>query len=438
MSSLSLPEIRKPGRARVELLVNKLKNGSKFDLVNGSAVKFVSIGYTRNKKYTEITPSKSAAEYTKAINFLKTEASSSDKIVLVGGKITEPLSSLLKSGEFGGTGGSSGAGPKGNRGDMAEAIFGAAITARFLSKTKIISSSDVLKIILKIDSSKMQQKMIFDSPNKNPKIVDKVTFQLGLALNNLVAVTDKNVQGTLTDIVNSSVNYANSKIVMDWADLLYNNNKYNEIEIISDGIGNQTGTKVDVRVVIDGKPTNINVSLKADDVKQFGQVGGSSFEAQMDLWKKLLSLDVKKSEESYYKMVRKKDYIGALKSVYSYAVDDFNRKILSNKNEVLKNLSYGIKFFATLNEENVTLVQLTKNESTVYEFNNLEQLFKPYTLKAKLIESKATPEIQFINEENEVLLYIRIKTENKPNGIYIRNYIEKGKLLTKLASYVAA
>lgn len=438
MAALSLSEIRKrPGR--IETIVNKLKNGSKFDLVNGSALKFDSIGYTKNKKYTEITPSKNSTEYKKAINFLQTEASSTDKIVLVGGKNIEPLASLLKSSEFGGAGGSSAASaPKGNRGDMAEAIFGAAITARFLSKTSRITSRDVLQIISNIDSSKMQQKMLFDSPNKNPKIIDKLTFQLGLALNNLVAVTDKTVQSTLSDIVTSSVNYANSKIVMDWADLLYSNNKFNEIQVVSDGIGDQTGTKVDVRVIVDGKLTNINVSLKADDVKQFGQVGGSSFEAQKALWEKLLNLDVKESENNYYKMIKKKDTIGALNSVYSSVVDKFNTEVSTNKNKVLKNLANGIKFFATSNEPDVTLVQLTKNESVVYEFDNLEKLFKSYSIKAKLIESKATPEIQFMNEENDILLYVRVKTENKPNGIYVRNYVEKGKLLTKLASYIAS
>jgi hypothetical protein len=435
MASLSLSEIRKRA-GRVETLVNKIKNGSKFDLTSGSTMSFVSIGYTRNNLYQEITPSKSKAEYEKAIKFLKTDAKSADKIILVSGKNKKPLTVLLKSAEFGGSGGAASSAPKGNRGDMAEAIFGAAITARFLSKTAKITKDDVLKIIAKINATKMQQSMVFDSPNKNPKIVDKLTFRLGLALPNLIAVTDKNVQSTLTDIVNSSVNYANSKVVMDWADLLYNNNKYNEIEVVSDGIGDQTGTKVDVRIIVDGVKTDVNVSLKADEVKQFGQVGGSTFEAQTTLWKQLLNIDVSKAEENYYKQVKKKNTIGALKSVYSFAADEFNKSIKTNKSKTLANLSKGIKYFATLNEENVTLVQLTKNEATVYEFDNLEKLLKGYNLQANLITTKATPEIQ-IGDGDDILVTIRIKTENKPNGIYVRNYVEKGKLLTKIASHTA-
>jgi hypothetical protein len=407
-------------------------------LVNGSVIKFDSIGYTKNGKYLEITPSKNDGEFNKAVKYLKTEANSSEKIILVSAKAKEPLSALLKSGEFGGTGGAAGSAPKGNRGDMAEAIFGAAITARFLSKTAQVTSTDVLNIISKINPSIMQQKMVFDSPNKNPKIIDKVTFQLGLALNNLAAVTNKTVQSTLTDIVSASVTYANSKVVMDWADLLYKNNKFNEIQIISDGIGDQTGTKVDVRVIIDGKPTEINVSVKADDVKQFGQVGGSSFNAQVSLWNQLFKADVTNSDVNYYAMIQKKDTIGAIGEVYAYAADRFNGSFLSNKKKTLKDLSAGIKHFATLNEENVTLVQLSKGEAQVYEFDNLETLLKNSKLRAVLITSKATPEIQIIDDNGDILVSVRIKTENKTNGIYVRNYIEKGHLLTKLASHVAA
>jgi hypothetical protein len=225
---------------------------------------------------------------------------------------------------------------------------------------------------------------------------------------------------------------------MDWADLLYKNNKFNEIQIISDGIGDQTGTKVDVRVIIDGKPTEINVSLKADDVKQFGQVGGSSFNAQVSLWSQLFKADVTNSDINYYAMIQKKDTIGAIREVYAYAADRFNGSFLSNKKKTLKDLSAGIKHFATLNEENVTLVQLSKGEAQVYEFDNLETLLKNSKLRAVLITSKATPEIQIIDDNGDILVSVRIKTENKPNGIYIRNYIEKGHLLTKLASYVAA
>jgi signal peptidase I len=52
-------------------------------------------------------------------------------------------------------------------------------------------------------------------------------------------------------------------------------------------------------------------------------------------------------------------------------------------------------------------------------------------------EPKRGDIIVFENEKDEILVSIRIKTENKPNGVYVRNYVEKGKLLSKLASFIA-
>jgi hypothetical protein len=437
MAGLSLTELRKrPGR--VEVFVGKLATKTAFDMVTGPPQKFTSLSYSSSGKVVEITPSKSKAEAEKAIQYLKSGAGSSDKISLVGVSGNVSLSKLLKSGDFGGTGGSSsGNAVKGNRGDMAEGLFAAAVTARFMNKNSPISAVHVIALIDRIDNTKMQQKMVYDSPNKNPKISDKVTFQLGLALSNLVALTDKSVQSSLSDIIQSSVRYANSAIITSWSKLLYENNKYNEIEVIADGIGDQTGTKVDVRVKIDGKATDINVSLKADDVKQFGQVSGSAFEVQQKLWDKLLKLDVSAYETKYYDKIKKKDVFGALNEVYAGVTKEFNTMIKSNKKKTYATLADGINYFATLREENVTLVQLTKNEAQVYKFDNLEKLIANQTITARLLTTKATPEIVFENEKDEILVSIRIKTENKPNGVYVRNYVEKGKLLSKLASFIA-
>lgn len=438
MAALSLSEIRKrPGR--VETLVNKLKTNSPFDMVAGGTKKFTTLMFSTGGTINEIVPSKSTTEYNKALEILKKRAASNDKLFLKNDKEQVPLSALLKSGDFGGSGGTaSGNAIKGNRGDMAEGIFAAAITARFMNKNMLIQPVHVIALIDRIDNKKMQQKMVYDSPNKDAKITDKVTFQLGLALSNLVALTDKGVQSTLTDIINAAVKYANSSIITSWSKLLYENGKYNEIEVIADGIGDQTGTKVDVRIKVDGKPTNINVSLKADDVKQFGQVGGSSFDAQVELWKQLLGFDVKKYESAYYAKIKKNDVIGALKEVYDGAATMFNSAVKSNRLEIYKKLADGINYFATLREENVTLVQLTKEEAQVYKFDNIEKLLKDVKLTAKLNTSKATPEVNFEDDNGMVLLTIRIKTENKPNGIYVRNYVEKGKLLSKLASFIAS
>ena len=76
----------------------------------------------------------------------------------------------------------------------------------------------------------------------------------------------------------------------------------------------------------------------------------------------------------------------------------------------------GIKFFATMNEENVTLVQLNKEEAKIYKFDVLFNALQANETKitAKLNTSKTYPEVNFEDDTGEILLTVRAKTENKP------------------------
>lgn len=438
MAELSLLELRKrPGR--IETFVNKLKNKTPFDMVNGDAKVFTKVAFTEGGRVLEFTPSKDPRQFAQAVEWLKTRATNNRYVLVMNDKDRFTIGDLLKSGDFGGMGGKAAKGAtKGNRGDMAEGVFAAAIVARFINKNAAISEQDVIGLIDKLDNNKMHQTMVYDSPNKNPKIHDKVFFKLSLAPSNLQALTDKTTQVSLAGIIQSSVKYANSAIVTSWSKLLYENNKYNEIEVIASGIGDQKGTKVDVRVKIDKNPTDINVSLKADDVKQFGQVSGAGFDKQVLLWDKILGLDISRYEKAYYEGVSKNDVTSGIASVYKGVANDFNKMTIgpSRKNLYVK-LAAGIRYFATLDEPAVTLVQLSKQEAAVYQFDNLDKLIGASKMKATYISTKATPEISISDEKGNVLIYIRVKREIKPNGVYIRNYIEKGKLLTTLASYMA-
>jgi len=437
MAHLSLSNIRKrPGRAAT--LVDKLEKETPFEMVGGGTkILDTLIHLSGPDKMDLIVPSKSSEQKALALKILESKASSSRHLFLKkhGEKEHFNLSRLLKSADFGGK-------SKGNRGDMAEAIFAAAIAARFMHKNTAVLPSQVIALIKEIDRnpSTRTQSKIYDSPNENPKIMDKVTFELGLAKSNLEALTDDSVLKTLGNIVNAAIKYANSSIVTSKSKLLYTNNQCNDIRVIADGVSNQTGTKVDVRVKIDDKPTNINVSLKADDVKQFGQIGGDSFEAQQKLWNKLLGLNVDDYEKKYYaeKNEKKGDAVDkavrAIGKVYSGAAEMFNKN--KNKEALYKKLADGINYFATLGEENVTLVQLAKEEAQIYKFDKLQESLKDVNLTAKFNTSKKYPEINFQDENDLALITIRIKLETKPK-FYLRNYIEKGKLLSNLASSIA-
>lgn len=324
----------------------------------------------------------------------------------------------------------------GNKGDMAEGMLGAAMAARFLNKTKKITEDDVLKMLNQLKGSKTKKTLTKKSENKNKKVQDELTFFLSLAEKNMTSLMEKDTQTVMKDIAKAAAAFANSKTVADWADLLYNNNVSNHIEVIADGLSGQTTTKVDVYVKIDGKKVNINVSLKAGDVKTFGQVGGAGFEKQIELWKSIINIDVKKHESKFNGYLKKGDQVGALDYIYSQVAKEANQKLkTAQKKNILLALGEGIKYHATKNEENVILVQLNKKAATIYAFESIQNVLKNLRLEAKLeYDSKGKPKIQFVDERNDVLLTIRMKIENKPNGVYVKNYIEKGPLLSELIS----
>ena len=428
MAGLSIPELKKrPGR--IETFAAKLKQGSAFAMSPSGTI--IAETVIIDDKVYDKTDS---AKIIKAIETAK-------KLVLVSKKgDSAPIGKLLKSSEFGGSGAAPGGAAKGNRGDMAEAIFAAAITARFMTRNENITATHIHALLDRLRTDKMQQTHEYEGLNMNPKIIDSVTLKVGLAIPNLVALQDRAIRASLSDIVASAIKYANAPTVVKWAKMLYENNQRNAIEIIADGIGDQTGTKVDVRLKVDGVATNVNVSLKAGDVKQFGQVGGSGFDKQEYLWEKLAGLNISTIKNKYVEFLAQKKALKAIETSYGEAADKFNAEVKKSEKNAYQKLSSGVNFFGTLHEENVTLVQLNREDAKIYQFDVLFNALqaKKTKLIAKLNTSKSYPEVNFEDSTGELLLTIRAKTENKPSGEqYIRNYVEKGPLMGKLVATYA-
>lgn len=332
------------------------------------------------------------------------------------------------------------AGAGGNRGDIAEGILGAAIAARFVNKNKDITVGDVHDIIKNMKGAGQIRETLFASENKNPRIKDEVRFYLSLAKVNMESLENPSNWPRLKDLFESAVKYANGKTVIAWSKLLYENNQKNSIEVISDGLGGQTTTKVDVKVVVDKTSTDINLSLKAGDVKQFGQVSGAEFEKQITLHKKMFNIDVSSLESKYEKLISKKQANEAVYLVYEYVCKQINAKLAtkSSKDKFIDTLASGIEYFATLNEENVTLVQLNKSQAKIYKFNGVKEAIKPLKLTAVIVDSAGKPKIVIKDVTKGNLLEVRLRAEFKPDGRpYLRNVIEKGDLLGKLIAVYA-
>jgi hypothetical protein len=341
-----------------------------------------------------------------------------------------------------------------NKGDVSEGILAAAITARFVSKTKSITRNDVESIIKKLKPYTAGAKGTtsateFASANLKKSVVDTVVCFVNLAEVNMKAFL---AAGTYKDadvikLVNASVVYANGPHVCAWANMMYENNQKNKIEVRSEGLLDQSGTKVDLRVVIDGKRTGVGISLKVGDVKQFGQVGGASVETMEEFFG---SLGVKfdaSFKTKFDKFVSEKKPVEALTLAYTVAHTQLNK--LQPK-RLRSNLSAFMKFHATRNEENVILLQLNKGQATVYMFEALEEklvgvpmLVEYKMATTQVIAGAKLPQLLIYGGDKigpkNLILQLRVKLEgNRVNskgktvGLTVRNYVEKGALTTEL------
>jgi hypothetical protein len=338
-----------------------------------------------------------------------------------------------------------------NLGDMAEGVVGAAITARFIYKNRNINSQlvyGVLRTLAKAGTSNYpgkkgkQVEKTFKSANANPKIMDDVRCFISLAEVNMSALLERSKESILKEYVDSAVKYANSNNVKKWAELVYNNNRYDKIEVLSDGLGGQKTTKVDVTVKITddkGKlmPVDILVSLKAGDVKQFGQVSGAEFSKQEELWERLFGYKkiIKPLEKEYEKlMFVDKQPDEAVFLVYQKVSQQLQTDLTGNKSEeILKKMSAAIKYFATLNEDYVSLVQVGGGKAKIYKFDNIYEKLIGRDYRSSIKTGASGLPTIIISSGNEDLIQFRVKQEFKSDGSpYIRNYVEKLSLLGDL------
>ncbi len=278
------------------------------------------------------------------------------------------------------------------------------------------------------------------SPNREPKVVDDLYWEVNSALINIKALKNPRHLKNLKSIINSSVKYANSSAVANNAKIVYENSLYNKIEVKAIGTVAQNDTKVDVYVMIDHKKVDINVSLKAAGAKQFGQVGGGGIDKQKDLWATLVDLKVPAPlEKKYFDILKTDGLVPANTEVYKGMAVEFNRRMTSNPDAVYKSLSDGIMFYGTRNDPTVDMVSLNNKEAMIYKFGNLSEALRLMNreLKAVFVSNKTKPEIRIQDSKTgSILVTVRLKSESKNN--YIRHYIEKGKLMTELIGLVAA
>ena len=192
-----------------------------------------------------------------------------------------------------------------NRGDVAEGIMGAALTAKFIKRSlgqtvdnlPQVNATDVDSVLAKFfRSGGTYSKTVRDVPKpfdyipqgvpgnevettvnivRELTFKDKVVFKLTLPKPAMDFLSKQTNRTQVRDIFERAVRYANSDpTFIREANRLATNAKNDKILVDADGVSNQLQTKVDIGLYANGRKIGKQISLKTDKGKQFAQVKG--------------------------------------------------------------------------------------------------------------------------------------------------------------------
>lgn len=433
------------------MFVDKVNNGEPFEVIDpkkraevgdqvvldGSAAKQVLQAYFNSNKIPD------ASEIEADAGGKVIPANDPNKLVLKtqsGGEVT--LGQLRKPVEFGSAKGF-------NTGQIAEGALGAAITARFLKREGEITPQDVINVLSEMgegEESGKNQKGSISGKSAN----DTVYFNLVLPkgdYNALYGGTKKGakVHPDMQGVINSATNFANSKRVTSAVNQVIQDKNSNKVSINSDGASDQTGTKADLFLEIDGTTVNL-MSLKAGDVKQFGQGSGFTYDALNDFFNKSFGIDVPAQYKDELDGKDPKAAFGIIHQVYASVAKQIQQELAGDNEQqearFVERLYKGVRFHATRNDDSVQMVVLKKTPNApgfvelqfgqpladALRATDLDVDFSTPGQGSAIITVYGTGK----DGAKEWLLRLRGNFKSEGKG-YVRNIVEMGPLLKILA-----
>jgi hypothetical protein len=346
-----------------------------------------------------------------------------------------------------------------NTGDVAEGVLGAAVAAKFIKRGGLITEKDIANVIKGFSSIEevVNKKTGKKTSNKRGSMSakaanDQVIFTLVLNKTSFDALyesaTKDKYAPEMKGLFLSGVKYANEDDdVRNAISQVVDDPNSNEVVVNSDGVADQTGTKADLFLNIDGTVINL-LSLKAGDVKQFGQASGYSYEKMQEFFETTFGINI---SDSYIEQMQgsARENFETIKLIYRDMFNQIQSEIAGNTNQevtFLQRLYNGIYYHATRNDPNVSMVimKATPNAPGFAKLTfgeELREAMEQFDLQIKMQENP--PKIQIygvpVGAEakslagSDMLLQIRSNLKGDTAEGYVRNIVEMGGLLKKIA-----
>lgn len=336
-----------------------------------------------------------------------------------------------------------------NAGEVAEGIHAVAAFVRLIKRpSEQIKLEDLYPIIDRLENGKT---LVLKAKEVDSDIADEFKVTVSLKPEQFNAFKQlKTIQGykKIAGIAKNIIEDANQESGR-YADMYQKNGKFDSVSVIGDGVSGETETKTDINFDNETERKYKGYSIKAGSTGQIHQVGGGKVtlpaEERFDIINKELFgvhgrtqiIDIEPAKEKFVNLWNGGKYFTAYRHAYEAAVDAINQELQTNQeeNEFIKKLVGALKYWMRRDEEGVVLKQFTGTKKGTYilDAEKLDELQdKGLNLVAQMA-STAEPTIRIGDPKTKkVLVEIRAKGEEKKNGYYFRNIINKGPLFVEL------
>jgi hypothetical protein len=328
---------------------------------------------------------------------------------------------------------------KTNWGNTVESILTVAIGCRFKHKIDNITQKQYYDFLNEFNK---KSKLETTSDNKDISDKDNLTVTLSLTKSDSLFIrTDETKYKTY---VNSALQYVNTSKVKAWSKLIYENNRIDEITVTGKG---KQGGKVDTEVRCTGQDPNANLkikldlSVKAESVKQFGQAVGSDFDTTNNFLNDIFGYQFKSDKLKYDNLISKHKVAEAFQLAYQKIAQEINQNGVDP--DILVK---GIKQHATGGNSQMRMLILGQ-DAKLLNFEKLQQWVNNNKSTWDIVNEQFYADYQLTNsyfpkiqikikgyDNTKSLFQVRArqdKSTSKGNIVY-RHYIEKGTLMNEL------
>jgi len=269
-----------------------------------------------------------------------------------------------------------------NLGDVTEMILGCAVAAKFEKQDTLVTEQHIVEMGQRLAEGKGLLQTTAGKDTLQFKVTvpfkaKKVFFAYVKRDSRKKTLQDYGVPeetiNTINSRVKSAAQYANnSKRIISAIKEASDDPGKNRVDVISEGGDKdaQLSTKVDLTILIDGKPVTGKrlLSIKAGNVGQFGQVGGYNFDNINEFFTSSVGVNIPDTYRKYFYDIAPNtrdvddqkihNYQNGIYKAYEYALRQIKSQANTNEADLLQSVYKGLMFHLTRNQEGVEMVIL--------------------------------------------------------------------------------